>query len=64
VIVSEVTVTGDGTVEVPRRPGLGFEVDLDYINAKTQSLERILARAPEARPRASSDMSGLFTRGF
>src|SRR5438477_1923856 len=31
VIVPEVVVTAEGAVEVPRRPGLGFEVDLDYI---------------------------------
>jgi O-succinylbenzoate synthase len=36
-IVPEVTVAADGTVEVPRRPGLGFEVDLDYITFNTQS---------------------------
>ena len=41
VIVPEVEVAGDGTVEVPQRPGLGFEVDLDYITSKTQTLERV-----------------------
>jgi O-succinylbenzoate synthase len=35
VIVPEVIVAGDGTVEVPRGPGLGFEVDLNYIKAQT-----------------------------
>jgi O-succinylbenzoate synthase len=40
VISPEVTVAADGTVEVPRGPGLGFEVDLDYINANTQTVER------------------------
>jgi O-succinylbenzoate synthase len=35
VIVPEVIVAADGTVEVPRGPGLGFGVDLDYIKAQT-----------------------------
>ncbi|HEY8224087.1 MAG TPA: o-succinylbenzoate synthase [Pyrinomonadaceae bacterium] len=50
VIAPEVTVAKDGTVEVPRGPGLGFEVDLDYINANTQSLERIGAGVSEGQP--------------
>jgi O-succinylbenzoate synthase len=41
VIVPEVTVTADGAVQVPSGPGLGFEVDLDYINANTETLERL-----------------------
>jgi len=41
VIVPEVKVASDGTVEVPQRRGLGFEVDLDYISSKTQTLERV-----------------------
>lgn len=41
VIVPEVTVAADGTVEVPRAPGLGFEIDFDYIESVTQSVERI-----------------------
>jgi O-succinylbenzoate synthase len=41
VIVPEVCVAADGTVEVPRGPGLGFEIDLDYITSHTQTLERI-----------------------
>lgn len=36
-IAPEVTVAPDGTVEVPKTPGLGFEIDLDYLNAKTAS---------------------------
>jgi O-succinylbenzoate synthase len=40
-IVPEVLVEGDGTVEVPRGPGLGFEIDLDYMTCNTQTLERI-----------------------
>jgi len=43
VIVPQVTVADDGNVEVPKGPGLGFEVDLDYIISKTQTVERIEA---------------------
>jgi len=45
VIVPEVMVAADGTVEVPNGPGLGFEVDRDYINFMTESLVRSSARA-------------------
>ena len=40
-IVPEVQVTKDGMVQVPSGPGLGFEVDLDYINSQTETVERI-----------------------
>ena len=40
-IVPEVTVAADGTVEVPRGPGLGFEVDLAYIDSRTETAECI-----------------------
>ncbi|MCM3901409.1 MAG: o-succinylbenzoate synthase [Pyrinomonadaceae bacterium] len=40
-IIPEVLVAGDGTVEVPRGPGLGFEIDLDYMKCNTQTVERI-----------------------
>ena len=43
VIVPEVTVSADGTVEVPRGAGLGFEVDLNYIESLTESVEHIKA---------------------
>ena len=39
VIDPEVYVLGDGTVEVPVRPGLGFNVDIDYIHSHTQTIE-------------------------
>jgi o-succinylbenzoate synthase len=41
VIVPEVTVAADGTVEVPRGPGLGFEVDLAFIESRTETAEQI-----------------------
>lgn len=41
VIVPEVLVAADGTVEVPRCPGLGFEVDLAYIERCTEASEQI-----------------------
>lgn len=37
VISPEVTVERDGTVTVPDRPGLGFEVDLDFIKRMTET---------------------------
>jgi O-succinylbenzoate synthase len=41
VIVPPVTVSANGTVDVPQSPGLGFEVDLDYLTAHTENVERI-----------------------
>jgi len=40
-IVPEVTVSADGTVAAPRAPGLGFDVNLDYIIARTETLLRL-----------------------
>ena len=40
-IVPEVLVREDGTVGVPQGPGLGFEIDLDYLTVNTQTVERI-----------------------
>ena len=40
-IAPEVQVTEDGMVAVPNGPGLGFKVDLDYINSRTETIERI-----------------------
>lgn len=44
IIVPEVEVDAAGTVEVPRAAGLGFEVDRDYVDAVTESVERIAPR--------------------
>ena len=41
VIIPPVTVSASGTVGVPRAFGLGFEVDLDYLSANTENVERI-----------------------
>jgi O-succinylbenzoate synthase len=41
VIIPPVTVSANGTVEVSQSPGLGFEVDLDYLSAHTVNVERI-----------------------
>src|SRR5262249_31045350 len=41
VIVPEVEVAADGTVAVPRGQGLGFEVDLGYIESCTEFAEQI-----------------------
>ena len=40
-IVPEVTVSHDGTVAAPRGPGLGFDVNLDYITARTETVLRL-----------------------
>lgn len=39
-IVPEVAVSADGTVAAPQGPGLGFEVNLDYIVARTETVMR------------------------
>jgi O-succinylbenzoate synthase len=36
-----VEVAADGTAEAPRGPGLGFEIDLDYIEMCTETAEQI-----------------------
>ncbi|HKZ02795.1 MAG TPA: o-succinylbenzoate synthase [Pyrinomonadaceae bacterium] len=40
-IVPEVTVARDGMIDVPNGIGLGFAVDLDFINSQTETLEVI-----------------------
>ena len=40
-IVPEVTVSHDGAVAAPRGPGLGFDVNLDYITARTETVLRL-----------------------
>ena len=44
IIVPEVEVGPDGTVEVPRAVGLGFEIDRDYVAATTETVERFTSR--------------------
>ena len=46
VIVPEVSVSADGMVDVPRGAGLGFEVDLDYIEGRTEVTEVIRRAGP------------------
>ena len=45
VIIPEVSVAADGTAAVPLGKGLGFEVDLDYIEDRTESVEVIKPKA-------------------
>lgn len=40
-IVPEVTVSTDGVVAAPLGPGLGFDVDLEYVIARTETLMRL-----------------------
>jgi O-succinylbenzoate synthase len=44
-IVPEVEVAPDGTVQVPTDSGLGFMVDLDYIKSRTKDFERVASTA-------------------
>jgi len=37
IISPAVTVAPDGTVAVPDRPGLGFDIDLDFIKSLTET---------------------------
>jgi O-succinylbenzoate synthase len=41
VIVPPVEVTADGTVDVPTSPGLGFDVDIAFLESRTESVERL-----------------------
>jgi O-succinylbenzoate synthase len=43
VIVPPVEVAEDGTVAVPTSPGLGFEVDVAFLDSRTESVERLRA---------------------
>ncbi len=44
IIVPEVEVSAEGTVPVPTGVGLGFELDRDYIDSRTESVERLTLR--------------------
>jgi O-succinylbenzoate synthase len=41
VIVPEVQVSADGLVDVPQAAGLGFAVDLDFLESRTEVVEVI-----------------------
>jgi O-succinylbenzoate synthase len=41
VIIPEVTVSEEGMVSVPQGAGLGFDLDIDFIEDRTESVERI-----------------------
>ena len=40
-IVPPVEVAPDGTVAVPTSPGLGFEIDVPFLESRTEHVERI-----------------------
>lgn len=44
IIEPEIRVNADGTVDVPRGPGLGFEIDRDYVASRTEAVERFTAQ--------------------
>jgi O-succinylbenzoate synthase len=43
IIIPHVEVAPDGTVAVPRLPGLGFEVDVAFVESRTEAVERLRA---------------------
>jgi O-succinylbenzoate synthase len=43
IILPPVEVAPDGTVAVPTTPGLGYEIDVDYLESCTESVERLRA---------------------
>jgi O-succinylbenzoate synthase len=45
IIVPPVEVAPDGTVAVPARPGIGLDLDLEYLNQETVEIERHERRA-------------------
>lgn len=48
VIVPPVMVSANGFVDVPQCPGLGFDVDRNYLEANTENVERIKIKTPVA----------------
>lgn len=49
VIVPPVTVNANGVVDVPRDPGLGFDIDREYLEKNTESVERIKIKTTTAQ---------------
>jgi O-succinylbenzoate synthase len=45
VIVPEVKVSEQGTVQVPGTNGIGFEVDWEYLETRTDSVEKFVPKA-------------------
>ncbi len=43
VVVPPVAVSADGTIAVPTSPGLGFEIDRDFLESRTEWVERLRA---------------------
>ena len=48
VIVPPVTVSANGLVDVPQDPGLGFDVDQEYLEKNTENVERIKVKTTTA----------------
>ncbi len=40
IILPEVEVSRDGTIAIPKGPGIGFEIDRDFVDARTEHVER------------------------
>ena len=43
IVVPPVEVTAEGTVAVPTAPGIGHEVDVAFLESRTESVERLRA---------------------
>jgi len=41
IIAPEVEVAADGTIAVPRAPGLGFDVDVPFLESRSEAVERL-----------------------
>ncbi len=50
IITKEFELTENGTLEVPREPGIGVQVDTKFLESQTISEERILPRAIGFKP--------------
>jgi O-succinylbenzoate synthase len=42
IIAPEVEVASDGTITVPERPGLGFELDVPFLESHSEAVERMI----------------------
>ena len=46
IIAPEVEVAPDGTIAVPPGPGLGFEVDVPFLESRSEAVERLARPGP------------------
>ena len=46
IIAPEVEVAADGTIPVPPGPGLGFDVDVAFLDSHSEGVERLVRPHP------------------